>query len=325
MFYLLQKDLRFQVFILIVLTGVFCFQLFTPPVAFSMYDPALPYALTLDEWVSGHPTGACIGILFLYVIQQMLLLTFFKKNRFVEQESFLPCIAMAAFLVVCNMASFCTPVFIANTAIVGILVLSDDSESHNQKTRALLAGILISITTLYDPTLILLTLTVFIILLTNRFNTKRDIFVTLIGIVIPYIYVLSYHFFVGNLPEYLTSFTRFSFHFPLFTATRPSIVAIICIAVCTIFLIYILVKLNVHYSHKLIVVRKRFVNMHFLFATLVCVMFLTNLPYPNSLGYLFVPISIYLAAYAPSRHFSIAKEVVLTILLTAITLIGIGL
>ena len=50
----------------------------------------------------------------------------------------------------------------------------------------------------------------------------------------------------------------------------------------------------------------------------------TNLPFPESVSYLSVPLAIYLAAYAPSRRLTITKEVVFTVLLTAIILLGMG-
>ena len=324
MFYLLQKDLRFQIFILLALTGLFCFQLFASHVSFCQYDPALPYALSLDEWAAQHQASARIGILVLYVLQQFLLYNYFKTNRFADNETLIPCIALAAFMVASGSAANCTPVYIANAAAIGLLRLSDDSESRHLKSRLLMAGALVGIASLYDLTLLLLAVTVILILVTNRLNTLTDIFVALIGILVPYIYVAAYHFFVGNLMDYLASFARLSLHFPLLAA-RPSIVSIVCIVVCIALLIFILVKLKVRFDYKLIIIRKRFGNIHFLFIVSAAILFLTNLPFPQSLGYLFVPIALYLAAYAPSRRFSTTKEVVLTLFLTAITLIGIGL
>ena len=324
MFYLLQKDLRFQIFVLLALTGLFCYQLFAAPVAFCLYDPALPYALSLDEWTVQHQTGARIGMLVLYIIQQLLLYTYFKENRFADNETLIPCIAWAAFMVVSGTATNCTPVFIANAAAIGLLRLSDDSESRHLKSRLLVAGALVGIASLYDITLLLLAVAVILILVTNRLNTLTDIFVALIGILVPYIYVAAYHFFVGNLTDYLASFSAISLQFPLFAA-RPSIVSIVCMVVCIALLIFILVRLKVRFDYKLIIIRKRFGNIHFLFIVSAAILFLSNLPFPHSLGYLFVPIALYIAAYAPSRRFSISKEVVLTLLLTAITLIGIGL
>ena len=324
MFYLLQKDLRFQIFILLALTGLFCYQLFATPVAFCLYDPTLPYALSLGEWTAQNQTLARIGILVLYVLQQLILYNYFKKNRFADNETLIPCIALAVFMVASGIATNCTPVYIANAAAIGLLRLSDDSESRHLKSRLLVAGALVGIASLYDLTLLLLAVAVILILVTNRLNTLTDIFVALIGILVPYIYVVAYHFLIGNLTNYLASFSGISLQFPLLAA-RPSIVSVVCIVVCFVLLIFILLKLKVRFDYKLIIIRKRFGNIHFLFIISVAILFLTNLPFPQSLGYLFVPIALYLAAYAPSRRFSITKEVVLTLFITAITLIGIGL
>ena len=324
MFYLLQKDLRFQIFVLLALTGLFGYQLFATPVSFCLYDSGLPYALSLDEWVSFHQTATRIGILALYLIQQLLLFSYFKKNRFSDNETLIPCIALAAFMVAGGMASRCTPVLIANTAIIGLLILCDDSESRHQKSRLMVAGALIGIASLYDLSLLLLSVAVILILVTNRLNTLSDIFVVFIGLLVPYIYVAAYHFFVGNLTDYFASFTHLSFQFPLL-AVRPSIVSIICIGICLVLLVFILIKLKVRFDYKLIVIRKRFGNVHFLFVVTAAIFLLTDIRFPQSLGCLFVPISLYIAAYAPSRRFSISKEVVLTLFFTAITLIGLGL
>ena len=325
MFYLLQKDLRFQIFVLLALTGLFFFQLFATPVFFCLYDSDLPYALSLDEWVSLHQTSARIGILALYLIQQFLLFSYFKKNRFADNETLIPCIALAAFMVAGGIANHCTPVIIANTAIVGSLILCDDSESRHQKSRLMVAGALIGIASLYDLSLLLLSVAVILILVTNRLNTLSDIFVVLIGILVPYIYVAAYHFFVGNLTVYFASFTHLASQFPLLTTVRPSIVSIICIGICLMLLVFILIKLKVRFDYKLIVIRKRFGNIHFLFVVTTAIMLLTDIRFPQSLGCLFVPIALYIAAYAPSRRFSISKEVVLTLFFTSITLIGLGL
>ena len=61
-----------------------------------------------------------------------------------------------------------------------------------------------------------------------------------------------------------------------------------------------------------------------MFVILIGVMMTTNLPFPISANYLSVPLSIYLASYAPSRRLTITKEVVLTLFLTASILLGMG-
>lgn len=324
MFYLLQKNLRFQIFIMVVLTGLFCYQLFALPIALCSPDSFLPYTQSLGQWVSCNPTAAKIGVLLLVALQQVLLFFHFKRSKFDEQTSLLPCAAMMVFTIAGGTAALCSPVLIANVILTSLLLLSDDSDHRHQKSKVLLAGILLGVATFFDLALLIIPLALLFILLTNRFNTFSDIFVTLIGMVIPYIYCLAYFFFADSTPLLFDSFTHIHFNFPIFTVTHLSVVSLISAGTGALLLIYILVKLKIRFDYKLIVVRKRFVNTHILFVFLIGVLLLTNLPFPISATYLAVPLSIYLAAYAPSRRLTITKEVVLTVFLTAAILLGMG-
>lgn len=324
MFYLLQKDLRFQIFVLVALSGLFFFQLFALPVSFCSPDSFLPYTQSIGQWVNTYPLSARIVILFLFALQQVMLFVYFKRSKFDEQTSLLPCAALTLFTVAGGPAAVCSPIFIANTVMTALLLLIDDSGRGHQKSRVLVAGILVGAATFFDLSLFLLAAAFLFILLTNRFNSISDIFVVIIGILIPYIYIAAYSFFVGSLPQDFDTFTQAHLTFPLLTGTQPSIVAVVSAIVGVLLLIYLFIRLKIRFDYKLIVVRKRFVNIHILFVVLVGVMLLTNLPFPASACYLSVPLAIYLASYAPSRRLTITKEVVLTLFLTAAVLLEMG-
>ena len=325
MFYLLQKNLRFQIFVMVALAGLFCYQLFAMPVAVCFPDSFLPLSRSLGQWMMQNPLTLNLGIVFLFSLQLVFLFLYFKRNKFDEQTSLLPCASLALFAIAGGPAAICSPVLIANFILASLLLLSDDSDHRNQKGRVLLSGILIGIASFFDITLFLIAVAFLFILLTNRFNSVRDIFVTLIGIVIPYIYCFAYFFFVDDFPRFLESFSRIHLGFPLFTDTHPSVVTLISAGVGVILFIYILVKLKIRFDYKLIVVRKRFVNTHILFVILIAIFLMTNLPFPESVNYLSVPLAIYLAAYAPSRRLTVTKEVVLTLFLTTAVLIWMGI
>jgi hypothetical protein len=324
MFYLLQKDLRFQIFVLVALSGLFCYQLFALPVTFCSPDSFLPYAQSIGKWVNTYPLSARIAILFLFALQQVMLFVYFKRSKFDEQTSLLPCAALTLFTVAGGPAAVCSPIFIANTVMTALLLLIDDSGRGHQKSRVLVAGILVGAATFFDLSLFLLAAAFLFILLTNRFNSISDIFVVITGILIPYIYIAACSFFVGSLPQDFDTFTQAHLNFPLLTGTQPSIVAVISAIVGSLLLVYIFVRLKIRFDYKLIVVRKRFINIHILFFVLVGVLLLTNLPFPASACYLSLPLSLYLASYAPSRRLTITKEVVLTLFLTAAVLLEMG-
>lgn len=324
MFYLLQKNLRFQIFVLVALAALFCYQLFALPVAVCPTDSFLPLSQSLGQWIMQNPLAAKTGIMFLFALQQVMLFLYYKRSKFDEQTSLLPCAALTVFAIAGGPTALFSPVLIANFVLTSILLFSDDSDHRNQKGRVLLSGILIGIATFFDTALFLIAVAFLFMLLNSRFNTISDLFVTLIGMAIPYIYCFACFFFVDDFPRLLDSITRVHFDFPLFTGTHPSVVSLISAVVAAIILIYVLVKLKIRFDYKLIVVRKRFANTHILFATLIGVLLMTNLPFPESVSYLSVPLAIYLAAYAPSRRLTITKEVVFTVLLTAIILLGMG-
>ena len=54
-------------------------------------------------------------------------------------------------------------------------------------------------------------------------------------------------------------------------------------------------------------------------------MLLSNIPFPYTMGYLFVPLSFYFTALISDKRISFMKEVVLFILVAAVVVIGLPL
>jgi len=57
--------------------------------------------------------------------------------------------------------------------------------------------------------------------------------------------------------------------------------------------IYLIVQLKLFYDNKLIVLRKRLVNIHFLMFVLAAMFLISGLPFSCSLLYVMLPIALY--------------------------------
>lgn len=322
MFYILQKNFQFQILVLAILLGIFGFQLFTGSVGYTGYDEFLPYSASFSAFATAHQGGAKAIFLGIFLIQQLFLFLSFKRNRFADRSSLLPCIALTAFYVGGNIATHCTPAILVNLATTIILLLGDDTSQRHIRSKVLVAGMLIGIVSLYDLNAIVLLVPYALILLTNRLNKAKDIVIAVIGVLVPYLYVMAFHFFRGDLLPYLHTFTSIHLSFPLFTATHLTIVQLVATLVMALLIIYIVIRLKIRYDHKVILIRKRFLSIIFLFIATTAMLLLSNTAFPFSFRYLFIPLAFFTASYMQSNRFSILKELVMVLLFVSITLVG---
>lgn len=322
MFYFLQKHRWLQVVVIAAAMAYFCVRLFSTPLILTHYDAFLPCA----EWLSGSIVqwqSLYRALILLAVISEgVLLINFFHKSNMLEQKSFFPIIWFVGFMVVGCYSLPPTPVFITNLIILCLVNLNKDYQNERVKTQVLLSGGLIGVASFFDFTAVLLLFYVIIALAINRFSKLKDMIVTLLGFLIPYIYMFSYHFFVDDVAVYAASFQQFHLNFPLLKILSSSLWKIAALAVFILLIPFVLVRLKMLFDNKLVIIRQRYITLNFLFLTLVVMMFLSNIPFPYTMGYLFVPLSFYFTAIISDKRISFIKEVVLFVLVAAVVVLG---
>lgn len=311
MFYLLRKSFILQLLTALAALSVGGYFIFSNDLSISYIDTTLPAAQWLSVYLMSHPAGTKAMLFIAMLLQGGLFYRYFRNSGFLDDENLLPIFFFFAFLMGMGIFMPVSTAWIMNLVVLILLNINGDIQGKSVKTATLLSGLFIGIASLYDITAFLLLVCYLLLLLIHRLEKMKEMLVALCGLLVTYIYVFAYHFFKGNLTDYLHSFRAIHFNFPIFTQTHFSLYAAAAAVILLLSLVYIIVRLKVCYDNKLIVMRKRFLALCLLAIFQLIMMFCSNMPFPYSLGYLIIPLSYFFISFIPSRNFSISTELLL--------------
>ena len=314
MFYLLRKAHLLQLSIGVISLLACVVMIFLKPLDVSLFSNPLPCTCALSQWLLGHPVGTQFFALTLLLLQAALLLSYVRMSGFLDEENVLSILFFCAFSLGMGILLPFSPAWLTNTAILAVLNLINHTSTANSKTALLVAGIVLGTATLFDLTAVLLLVFFILYILINQIDKLRDLLASLCGILIPYLYLIAHHFFTDSLPAYLHSFSQIHLHFPLFSQTHYTLYTFIAMGVALLLTIYVMIRLKVLYNNKLIVIRRRFLFLCVLFCFNIAMLLTTNLPFPCSLTYLLIPVTVFTIAFIPVRNFAISSEILLAIL-----------
>lgn len=314
MFYLLRKAHLLQL-IVGVIALLWCgVMIFIKPLDVSLLNNSLPCSVALSQWMTAHPVGTQFWVLLLLLLQGAMLFHYVRTCGFLDEENALSILFFCAFSLGMGIFLPLTPAWFTNTATLAVLNLSNRALSSNSKAPLLLAGIVLGIATLFDLTALLLLVFFILYVLIHQIDKLRDLLATLCGVLTPYLYLLAHHYFANSLPTYLHSFSQLHLHFPLFTQTHYSLYALIAMPLGLLLTVYVMFRLKVLYSNKLIIIRRRFLLLCILFCFNLAMVLTSNVTFPLSLYYLIIPITVFTISFIPARNFAISSEILLALL-----------
>lgn len=299
-----------------------CVEIFIKPLDISCFNHSLSCADVLTQWMVSHPMGAHFLALMLLLLQAGLLFNYVRASGFLDEENVLSILFFCALSLGMGILTPLSPAWFTNTATLAVLNLSNRTSSARGKTYLLLSGIVLGLSTLFDPAATLLLLFFILNILINQIDKLRDLLATLCGVLLPYLYLLAHHYFAGSLAQYLHSFSEIKLTFPLFTQPQLSLYTLIAMGVGLLLMVYVIARVKVLYQNKLIVIRRRYLYLCILFGFNIIMMLTTNVPYPYSLSYLLIPITVFIIAFIPVRNFSISTEILLLLLTASLVTMG---
>lgn len=323
MFYILQKRPILQLVIVLALCAFLGLRLFSASISYDYFWAALPFSGPLASAVSLH-NDLFRGLMLIFiVIEALLLYSFFKKGKFTDNHTFFPVVWLLFFYAFGSFLLPFTPIFITNVAVVLLVTLN--SVSQNSKVAVLMSGVVVGLASLYDISAVLLLVYVFISLIISKLNWIRDIVVSLVGFLLPYIYVAAGFYFHGTFGYLISSMQQISIQPYLFASPHFSPISLACLAVFVLFLPYAFLQLKLLADNKLVVIRNRYISLNFLMLVLFCMALFSPIPLPYSLSYLTVPLAMYLSALIPEKRFSIFKELTISLFVASVVLLNLGL
>ena len=313
MFYLLRKAHLLQLFaglIVLLLCGFFIFH---KQFNVNILNNTIPCTVALSQWMLLHPLAAQFSALLLLLLQSALLFNFVRKSGFLDEENILSILFFCGFSLGMGILLPPSPAHFTNTAILAVLNLCNIN-AERSKSTLLFAGIILGTASLFDLTAILCIVYFLLHVLINQVDKLRDFLASLCGLLLPYLYLFAHHYFANSLPQYLHSFSQIQFHFPLFTQTHYTPYTFIAMAVGLLLTIYVMARLKVLYNNKLIIIRSRFLFLCMLFFFNIAMILTTNVPFPYSLAYLLIPVTVFTIAFIPAHNFAISSEILLAVL-----------
>lgn len=316
MFYFLNKKRLFQFILfggmfLLCLYGIF-FQQITdiPPTA----DGFL-YSF-LHAFFCGHPILFRITSLVLLLLQLLLFQLILKRYDFLENDTLLPLFWFLFFYyftipLPCLSPALFTPfVFL----LLLSLVLNSKVKEEEGKKRIFYCASFVSLLCLLDMTNVLLLLFIFIVLIINNIDIFKKFILTLIGFVLPFIYLVAICYLSDHLADLQTHFR----HLHLFGLISIDLQfsSILLLSSIGLFVLYAIPALKRYYDNKLIAIRERYAILCCLFIVIALEIVFENFTLSTALPYLAVPLSLFVPMLCQQKHVRLMNDLVIGILMS---------
>jgi len=241
-------------------------------------------------------------IIFVLFIQLFLLQYLFKKNEFFNKFSLLPACFFLSILLLTKSLHFIHPFFFTSLFLLSILSIRYDVSALRLKNNAFWVGIIIALATCFDQSAIILFIIAISILFINQFSRIKEIGILLMGFTLVYFYFFSYYFLIDQHCEWFVSFQQLKFFGFLNPENPVGLVSRIKLGCLFIIYLYFMIRVRLISESKVVILRKRVITLNTYSILLIGCLILSNIPFPYFLGYLFVPISIYLGYLSQERN-----------------------
>jgi len=316
----ISKKIALQWIVLLVLLALSIYIIITQAQMANEQGTAFLYKYFVQFFLQYPWLGK--GILIIVLLIQILFLQYyFAKNEFTAKTSLLPTCFYLSILLLTKSLITISPFFFTLFFFLIIISINYTLSSEKLKSNAFWAGVLIALGTCFDISSLVLIVLAITTLFINQFSRIKEIGVLLFGFSLVYLYFFAYYFFTNNLPEWILIFSQLQIlgimndhNFDCASTLAPPIIL-------GILYLFFILKFKMSSELKVVVQRKRVFTFNMWAILMIICLFVSNSVYPNALGYLFVPIAIYLSILAPEKNpFFINELITITTLVTLLIL-----
>jgi len=322
MFYYLQKNKIIQSLILLGLVIYTVINLYFSPITYILEENSSYVYRQFVHFIMLHDIWFYLIFIVNIVLQLILLHSFFQRNNFTEEKSWMSLIWYLFFLNFAVDINQITPAFFTNTVIIVLLHLNVNNSPVNLKNKVTLSGMLIALNSLLDVTSGLLLLFLITSLLISRFSKFKDVLIAIIGFFIPYLYLFSIYFLQDRLLNFFETYQNIQL-FSLFNSGNFSILHILIASFALFLMIFLSLIVKINYDNKLIILRKRVISLALLLLTTVIMILFTDIPIKSSLNYLFVPIALYFSIIHSITKHAIVNDIIVILICASLILLPI--
>jgi len=251
------------------------------------------------------------GIIIAVLLFQILLLQFyFTKNEFTAKYSLLPACFYLSILLLTKSLATISPFFFTSLFFLIIISINYVTSSAKLKSNVFWVGMLIALGACFDLSSLILLVLVAITLIINQFFKIKEIGILLFGVMLLGLYFFSYYFFTNSYCDWILTFQQTKILGVLDRETLTHTLVLISLIGLSIIYMYFIIRARLISEAKVVAQRKRVVTLNLCAVLMIACLFISNSPYPCVLGYLFVPISVYLSIFAQERNPFFINEVI---------------
>ena len=293
MFYYLNKNTVVQ-WVLIALLLAWAFFTIVTEISVCPADGQSIFFQHLAVFWMEHPFHLKVTGILLLLFESMLIGYFYSANRFADNKTL---ISVVFFLLIMNVGGFVktmTPAMLTLVFMTLIVIVNTQDENERPvKNRVFTSGLLVGISSLFDPVSVVCVVFLTMALITHRYSKSKEIAIMLFGLLFVCAYLFSGFFIANKMPVLMDSFKHLSFFGVIKSVKTLDVFDYVLVGYTVLLVTYLIVQLKLFYDNRLIVLRKRLVTIHLLLFVMVAVMLLSGLPLQQGLMYLAFPITMY--------------------------------
>ena len=243
--------------------------------------------------------GITIAVL---LIQILLLQYFFRRHEYTVKRNMLPTCFYLSILLITKSLVTISPFFFTILFFVAIVSIDFTVMAAKLKNNVFWAGILIAFATCFDTSSGILLILVIVTLFVNQFFKMKEIGILFFGFALIYLYLFSYFFLTNNLDEWLSTFQHISILGILDIDICNTVYPLLHLTSLGIMYFYFIIRTRIINDSRIVKQRNRISTFNIWSILMFACFFITHSTYPHFLGYIFVPISVYLTLLVQEKN-----------------------
>jgi hypothetical protein len=315
----ISKKITLQWFIFLGLLALAVYTIFTQTQLVNEEGTTLQYK-NIAHYFSQYKLFGKIIIVLILLLQIYLLQYCFIKNEYICRNSLLPACFYLSILLLTGSLLKISPVFFTSLFFIITISINYTASSVVLKNNVFWAGMLIALGTCFDVSSIVLLFLVAVTLIINQFFKMKEMLILLFGFTLVYFYFFSYYFLKNSLTDWLLTFQEIRILGIVYDNSLSQTISILRFITLGLIYFYFMMRLQLINESKVVVLRKKTLTLNMWALLIIACLFISNTTLPKLLGYLFVPISIYLSIFANERNPFYINEIITVLTLLVICL-----
>lgn len=247
----------------------------------------------LHAWLAASPLAMRVIASLLLLLSLLLLQRYFQISKFYENKTWMPLVFLLGLLLCGRFLELFSPVWFTLPTLAAILLFNTrDASEQPVKNRVFSSGIMVGLCTLVDPYSVWILLFIVMALLANRFTKFKEIVILICGFELVYAYVFAVGFLTGTTPAIVHSIKHVAYFEIIRHVGSLKVLDYVLALVILLGFFYMVAVLTRYFDTKLIVLRKRFLTIIFLFVVMLVALLFSQYVFRPALIYLVLPLTL---------------------------------